>query len=270
MDLERLTSSLERAALAEIAWIDADGRVRLTSVTPLHLGGEPCLALPLDRLDLARALAASPSVALVLSDSRLAYKGWSPLAVTGRIHALPDPTGELFRERLLEQEVLKNPPARRLIDSPLLRRENWWYLPRVIARLVDIREMRAIARREPGRDGVLAWAGEAGIGVATVPDVEWSAEAIQTGAEGLPERASRAALFTADFSIPDLDRSAELLLRGALDEGRFAVEERIGSLEMEPAPGVGARLRAFRALERACRQGLRDLEDGRPNDLVDV
>ena len=267
MDLDTAVATVARAALAEIVYLEPSGRIGMAPVTPLLIGNVPCVALPMDRRPLAESLAAAPSVALVLSDSRLALKGWSPLVVTGRAEVTADPTGEIFTTELLEQELSKYPPARRLIDSPLLRRENWWYLPRMVVRVTDVSEAHEVGRREPGRHGLLAWEHAGRLDADTVAVTDWDAASIAVSSAPFsgarfPRGRASAALFSADFSIPDLDRRAELHVTGVLEDGLFTVTERSGSLQLGAPPGVLARLRAQRALERACKAGLEAVESG--------
>src|SRR5690606_31504645 len=61
-----------------------------------------------------------------------------------------------FTEVLLSQELLKYPPSRTYADSPLLCRENWWWLPRLVVRLLGVDRVVDLAHRDdPTRDAVL-------------------------------------------------------------------------------------------------------------------
>ncbi len=249
------------AAVAAFAYIGADGAPLIEPVTPLLLDGDPAFTLSYARSGLARRISASPRVALVFSDSRLAYMGWSPLCVTARAEVVPDPQGELFRDELLHQELRKFPPDRQLIGSLLLQRENWWYLPRWIVRLVDAAEPRPVARREGPDHGVLAYEAGGALAAETVRVEDWDADRIPLRPLAAPEPlpgAARAALLYHDFAVPDMDPRTSFLVRGRLENGRLVVTERSGSPTLGKRPGLLARWRAQRDLERRCRAALQD------------
>ena len=146
-DQQTLRTSAEMAAVAELAYLDDDGGLRIEALTPLILDKEPAFALPYSRTDLAYRLEKSPEVSLSFSDSRIARVGWSPLAVEGRVEVVPDTGGDLFLEELLSWELRKFWPSRQLIGSLVLRRDNWWYVPRLILRFTETETPRPIARR---------------------------------------------------------------------------------------------------------------------------
>ena len=261
-DLQTLTTTTELAAVAAFAFIGVDGTPRVEPVTPLLLDGDPALTLPYARSDLARETTASPQVALLFSDSRLAYVGWNPLTVTARAELVPDPQGDMFREKLLDQELRKFPPDRELIGNLLLQRENWWYLPRWIVRLVQVGEPRPVARRSGPDHGVLAYETGGVLAAETVRVEEWDAERIplrplatdtSLPAEGVP-----AALFYHDFALPDMDPRTTFLARGRLENGRLSVSQRSGSRTLGKRPGLLTRWRTQRDLERRCKASLKN------------
>lgn len=259
-DAQTLATTAELAAVAAVAYVAPDGAPALEGVTPLLFRGEPAFTLSYARSDLAREISASPRIALVFSDSRLAYVGWNPLVATGRAEVTADPEGELFRDELLHQELGKFPPDRPLIGSMLLQRENWWYMPRYIVRLAAPAEAHPVARRAGPEHGVLACAASGDITAGTVRVEEWGAGRIPVRSAGptpLPPQGVPAALFRHDFAVPDMDPRASFLARGRLENGRLLVADRRGSPVLGKRPGLLARWRAQRELQRRCKAGLR-------------
>ncbi len=261
-DRQSLKTTTEQAAVAAFAHVGSGGSPRLMPITPLLLDGSPAFTLTFARSDLAREISASPQAALVYADSRLAYVGWNPLSVTARAEVIPDPEGKLFREELLHQELRKFPPDRELIGSLLLQRENWWYLPRWIVRVIEAGEPRPVARRAGPDHGVLAYE-TGGVLLAETASVEdWDADRILVkpfaATAYLPPAGVPAALLFHDFAIPDMDPRTSFLVRGRLENGRLSVSERSGSRTLGKRPGLLARWRAQRDLERRCKAGLKE------------
>jgi len=258
-DPQTLTTTTELAAVAAFAYAGPDGVPRLTPVTPLLLDGAPAFTLTYALSDVAREISTAARTALVFSDSRLAYVGWSPLSVTVKVDVLPDQEGELFRDALMTQELRKFPPGRQLVDSPLLQRENWWYLPRWIVRVVEAGEPRPVARRAAPDHGVLAYDSGGVLAADTVHVADWNADRIslrQLSGPPLPE--SPAALLFHDFATPDMDPRTTFLATGRLENGRLFVNRRSGSPDLGKRPGLVARWREQRDLERRCKAGLKE------------
>jgi hypothetical protein len=263
-DRQTLTTTAEVAAVAAVAYV-GPGRVpAVEPVIPLLLGGDLAFTIPYAFSDLAREISASPRIALVFSDSRLAYVGWNPLCVAGRAVVTADPEGKLFRAELLHGELRKFPPDRQLIGSMLLQRENWWYLPRWIVRLAEPEAPRPVARRSGPDHGVLAYEAEGLLTAETVRVEDWTADRIVVGSSHrgshggsplLPERVP-AALFLYDFAVPDMDPRTSFLATGRLENGRLSVAERRGSPTLGKRPGLIARWRAQRNLQRRCKAGI--------------
>lgn len=252
-----LSASALRALVAELAWSQGDGVVRLAARTPLVLSGEPALALTYDDRDLADRLADADEVMLVLSDARHTLPGWQPLAVPVVPAVAFDPEGERFTSELVEQELAKHPPARLRADSLLQRRENWWYLARVLVTLRPAGRPRPIAARSHPDSGVLCWNG-GGLQVATVSVDDWGAERLRLG--GVPVGAGargsvQAALLRHDFTA-DLERRATLVITGRLDGDTLWPAERGGQSQLPPPPSAWRRIRQAWAYERACRRAI--------------
>ena len=264
-DQQTLRTSAETAAVAELSYLDPDGPPRTEPLTPLLMEKEPAFALPYSRIDLARKLEMSPRVSLAFSDSRLARVGWSPLAVEGKMQVVPDPEGDLFLEELLYWELRKYGPSRQLIGSLVLRRDNWWYVPRLILRFTEVETPQPIGRRAERDHGILAWKAGENVSSGTVRVEDWEAgrpvvSPLLSGTE-LPDGVPAALLYH-DFSIPDLEQHAALRLSGGLENGRLTVAHREGSRTLGKRPGIVARWQAQKELERRCRAGLKDPEWG--------
>jgi hypothetical protein len=253
-------ASTDLAATAELAYLDRSGTPRLRSVTPMLMRGEPVVTLTYADADLAREISSSPRVCLVFSDSRLAYAGWTPLAVQARAELEPDPEGDTFQDHLLDQELRKFPPSRRYLDSILLRRENWWYVPRLILRLRELDAPLPVGRRRAPEHGVIAWRAGSGLLADSVRVDDWDSDRIPlrslAGNEGLGLADAPAALFYHDFSVPDMELRTSFLVTGRLTNGRLRVEERAGSRSLGKLPGLIARWRAERQLRKRCEAGI--------------
>lgn len=259
-DRQTLRTTTELAAIATVAYSGPDGMPRIISITPLLLDGVPAFTFTYARSDLAQEILASPQAVLTYADSRLAYMGWNPLSVAARIEVSPDPEGRLFRDKLLHQQLRKFPPDRQLIGSLLLQRENWWYMPRWIARVVEAGEPRAVAPRTGSDHGILAWKTDQTIAADIVRVEDWDADPVvvrSLSEEGLPSETLPAALFFHDFAIPDMDPRTSFLATGWLDNGRLSVMRRAGSRQLGKRPGLIARWRAQRDFERRCKAGLK-------------
>jgi hypothetical protein len=250
-----LHASVRRAGLAELLWRDAaGGPPHALGAVPLLLGEQPVLALPWAYAQQARAAAASGSAALVLSEPRLAGPGWSPLVATGRLTLVEDGDGAVYVEQLLDQELRKHPPARVLAGSPLLRREHWWYLPRLLLLLEPERVHPVLPRTGP-LDAVLA-VDDGALHVATVRVTVWDADPLVV--DGAPPAArGPAALVGQEVSVPDAERWSVHVTTGRYEDGLLHQPAAAADRSLEPVPGLLARVRRQHALERACVKGLR-------------
>lgn len=264
-DLQTLRTSAEMAAVAELAYTGDDGVPRIEVLPPLLLEKEPVFALPYAREDLARRLEEDPQVSVTFSDSRLARVGWSPLAVEGRMEVVPDPEGDLFEEEPLYWELRKFWPSRQLIGSLVLRRDNWWYMPRLFLRFIETGTPRPVTRRTGPDHGVLAWKGSGGIFSDTVRVDDWDSErpvVRSLSPDGSLPDGVPAALLYHDFSVPDMEQRTSLHLSGRLENGRLSVTYRVGSRELARRPGIISRWRAQKELERRCKAGLKSRGEG--------
>ncbi len=259
-DSQTVRTSAEMAAVAELAYTGPDGMPRVEALTPLLLEKEPVFALPYSRTDLARCLEKDPHVSLTFSDSRLARVGWSPLTVEGKTEVTPDPEGDIFLEEPLYWELRKYGPSRPLIGSLVLRRDNWWYAPRLILRFTGTETPRPVTRRTEPDQGILAWKEADNILSDTVRVDDWGSERPLVSSLSQKELPSNvpAALLYHDFSVPDREQRASLNLTGDLNNNRLSVTHREGTRILEKRPGLIARWRAQQDLERRCKAGLKD------------
>lgn len=265
---DELLEAIEGAPVAEVVWRRPDGSIGAAARTPLRLDDAPVLALTFDDLLLAEELTAASTVGLAVSDARMALRGWRPVVATGGVQRQVDLDGAVFVDRLVGQELRKHPPARLRADSLLQRRENWWYLPRLIVRLEPDRVSAHITGRDDPDHGVVAWRTDDGLRIDTVEVDDWQAARVRLRSLGGHRLAAPsgtdAALLRHDAST-DLERRTSLTLEGKLEGDLFVVERRTGSPELPPVPNVWRRLRQAKAFERACRRGIAAAERASPS-----
>jgi hypothetical protein len=245
---------VQAAGVAELLWPVAGQPPGAVGVVPLLLDDRPAVALPWAREETARAIAAASEVALTLSDPRLTGSAWRPTVITGRPRLVVDGDGALFADRLLDQELRKHPPSRALADSVMLRREHWWYLPRLVVVLEPART-EALRPREGPRDVVLG-VDDGGLHVATVRVDDWDADPLELR-DGPASVRGRAVLVGQEFSVPDVERWTVHTTTGHYAGGRLSEAGASGPRTLEPVPGLLARIQRQRALARGCISALR-------------
>ncbi|MGH3664503.1 MAG: pyridoxamine 5'-phosphate oxidase family protein, partial [Egibacteraceae bacterium] len=152
------------------------------------------------------------------------------------------------------QELWKYPPSRLLADSRLLRREHWWYLPRLLA-VFEPGDSHPVAL-QPDDGGVLAWQAEDRLRAVPVSVDRPGNPVVAVRGDGLPERADQALVACHDFAVPDRERATTLTLAGRLDGSRLHVTDRDGSARLPAPPGLLSRIRRQRDLRRRCCQAL--------------
>jgi hypothetical protein len=254
MDATRLERAVHSAGVAELLWPTPAGPPAAIGVVPLLLGGKPAVALPWAHADTARDAALSGTAAFVLSDPRLTGSRWEPLVVTGRLTLVEDADGDLFTEELLDQELRKHPPSRALADSHMLRREHWWYLPRLVLVLEPADVVPGVRRDDP-RQSVLG-VDDDGLHVRTVRVDEWDADPLLL--HDAPVTVSGpAVLIGQEISVPDVEQWTVHTTTGRFADGRLTDVVPAPSRTLEPRPGLLTRIRRQRALERACVTALR-------------
>jgi hypothetical protein len=239
--------------------VGEDGRPDAIPATPLLLNDQPVVALPYAYDQLARTIGKAPVISLALSDPRMTGPHWQPLAVPALPRMIEDRDGAIFTEHLVGQELKKYPPARALIDSPLLRREHWWYVPRLLILIepISVTTVSAIAARRDPADLVLSVTDGTNLAVDTVRTEDGGSDQLRlTSLAGRELPNGPAALLGHDFSVPDLERWTSWVTRGVLTNGVLRVEDRPERTTLEPTLTLWQRFRRQRRLERACRRAL--------------
>lgn len=251
-----------RALTGEICWLAASGIPAVLPVTPLlsGVGQVPCVALPYAGAGDVATLRSAGEVAFAVTDSRSLDQGAPGRARVGDVEIVDDIEGDTFSAELLRQELMKYPPSRALADSPLLCRENWWWLPRIIIRLERAhRELELPARTNPATQAVLVRDDGTGLALDTVA-VEHDREPVRLSrlaAGPLRGDGAPTALCGYDYSMPDLERWERWSLHGMLYGDELTVSHRSGDSEAELAPlPLLSRIRRQRAIARACRREL--------------
>lgn len=250
------------AVFAEVAWLESDG-LHWDLLTPLEAAGRLVFALPYAVADQAQRIAIAESAVVTMTDGRLSGPRWQPMGASVRFRLFHDHEGKRFVEELLQQELTKFPPSRGYLDSRMLRKENWWLVPRVILEVDHVDRQRELVARSDRSDGVIAWI-EEGL-------VDFDA-ARMTGREGnkaflasltfrsYPEQA-QAAFFRHDSIIPELEEREGEVLAGTLRGESLEVARTDAWGNARRRRTLRERWRSQQALERGCRQGLKDFAD---------
>lgn len=251
-----LLRAVRGCAAVEVVWPDAGGlRVRSEPAVVDH--GSVVLLLTADAFRDAASLAAAHDVVVAATDARGAPPGWRPAAATASTRVEPLGTGWADGP-LLPALVTRDPVARALVGSLLLRREHWWAVPRHLVRL----HVTSVLAPPPPRGSsdvlvaALVGAEVRLLGVAATAEEEGAVLlAPRASLSPAPDGAAVLAVRTALPSLPGAERVE--VLRGRLDGARIVDVQRSGRID--PAPdGLLSRWRGERALARACRTALRD------------
>lgn len=248
-----------RASVGELSWVGPQG-LEAIPVVPLMLGRSPCVALPYSLLERGASVRGARA-AFSVTDTRTG--GHSAAVLTGPVEVTEDPAGEVFVEELLDQELVRHPPTRLRADSLLSRRENWWWLPRVLVRLTRIDQAEALPGRDRPTDALAVSSVQGSPAVQVVSAPAWPSEAgaevevFGRAGEPLKGRGGPVLVFGHQHS-PDVERWESWYRRGRLTGERFVVQESEGEPRERVAPlGLAERYRSHRAVARACRAGLR-------------
>lgn len=239
-----LAAGWRDAALAEIAWRTADGRADAAVVVPLTRGGELVLALPYAQRRLAAQLTSATAVSVALAHPTLA--GTTPVTAVVTCTLREDPHGEVFLTGLLDQELAKHPPSRRRVDSLLLRREHWWYVPRLLLEMTVSGPLEDLA---PGAALAAVAAPEGGLRLGTVPVAHDDLDGVD-----LPD--GPAVVLEHGARTPDLDPRWAHHRYGTVRAGSFRTASSLTSGYPDRLPGLWRRWRDEAALERRCRAEL--------------
>jgi hypothetical protein len=243
-----------RTQLAAVVWARSGTHPGVAVVVPLVLDGGPTIALHYGQRALADELAAASDVRLVTGTCRdLDVETVTVARVTP--HVVADPEGDTFAETgLLNQELAKHPPSRRRIESIILRREHWWFVPRLLVHLRDPRDEQLL----PRADAVIAVADDDGCRVATCHlGARSPVEVAPAADQHLPDGPATVLEHGAD--LPDIEVPWERRWEGRVSAGRFEVQrEDADAGPRDTALTLRERMRLERQLEKACRRGLRD------------
>lgn len=248
-DLAAVRAAVRTAGLAELCWLGADQRPRACVVVPLWYDGAVWLARTYAEREETVDVALAGRAALALSDAGHAAPGLVGQLLQVSVSLVEDAAGHRFGEHLLVQQLAKHPPSRALADSVVLRREHWWFVPRLLLRL-DVETRSPLAVRDPRASALLVTSdGRAAPGVRVVP--------LATGA-AVPCDGDGAALLLAHDASADLERTVELRVPGRCRDGGFVPDAGdVPALPPLPGPlGLTARWRRQRELRRACVAGL--------------
>lgn len=251
-----------RATVAELNWLGPAGPEGMP-VVPLVLEGSPCVALPYSQVHHLPGLVGATTVFSVtdqLSGGRAAA------LASGSVEVTEDPQGKRFVDQLLEQEVVKYPPSRLRIDSLMARRENWWWVPRILVRLHDIRSESEVTGRTRATDALAVRAvdGVPHVQVLTADDWPWQCDEVVEvfGRDGAPVggRGEPTLVYSHQYS-PDFERWERWHRRGRLRGERLHIEESEGQpLEAVPPLRFLERYLNHRQVARACRAGIATAE----------
>lgn len=251
-----VAKAINASSLAELSWLDPAGDPQVCGVVALVRGEEPALAFTYAVEPVARQVASSSTLVLSLRETRSTGAGFRPVLLEGAPRLLEDPSGDLFVADLLAQELRRFPPSRLLADSPLLMREHWWYLPRLVVE-ITVTSIRPVPAREDSTSHLLAVANRGGPEVAVAGLTEGHGDVLALDVVGPVPAPGPAVLFGQDASFPDLERWSQWHYRGSWDGRIFTVVEAPTRPGLGPVPGVLERWRRQRALEKRCVEAIR-------------
>ncbi|ASU83682.1 hypothetical protein CDO52_13575 [Nocardiopsis gilva YIM 90087] len=268
--MRELITVWRRSTTAELCWIAPDGPTGIP-VVPLVWDDRPCVALPLAHLDAVDTMT-SGHAAFAVTGER---PGGAPAVVgTGRVDIRFDLEGERFIDHLLDQEAVKHPPTRLRSDSMMARRENWWWLARVLITLIAPDEIRELPGRSRPEDALLVRPDERGARgnrpdlprVDIVTSREWHEEAGGTvdlwERRGSPLEGTGEPAFAFSHAYsPDRERWERWYRTGTLVGEELRVQAGVGLPQSEPRPfSILERFRNHRDVARACRKGIATAE----------
>ncbi|MEU3229453.1 hypothetical protein [Nocardiopsis alba] len=265
--MKDLITVWQRSTVAELCWISSSGPTGVP-VVPLMWRERPCVALP---YSLATA-------ALTLGDRRVAFSvteegagGTGGVVGVGPVEVVEDLEGRVFVDALVDQETLKHPPTRLRANSLMARRENWWWVPRVIVSLASVEVERETRPRTRSSDALLVRdrSGVPEVEVVTADD--WSDQSGSKTAlwarngKSLEGSDEPAFAFSHQYS-PDFERWERWSRSGRLEGEYLLVEEvegaPVGTAPSGPLPPfrLWERFGNHRSLARACRRGIAEAE----------
>lgn len=251
MDPDEVVSVVEASSLGQLCWLDQTGLPEVRGVVPLARVGRPTVAFTYADEQVARQVAGGGRVALALTETRSTRGPFRPVLLEGRPRLVEDPTGDVFVADLVEQELRRYPPSRVLADSPLLMREHWWYLPRLLVE-VEVDSVTAIGPRTADQDRLLVVA-HAGTPVVRPAGVgRWTGDRLELDTAGAPVPPGPAVLFGQDATFPDLEQWEQWHHRGHWHGAWLTVTEAPAYEGLGEPPGLLQRWRRQRDLQRRC------------------
>ena len=253
MNDESLTTAVRSSSLCELGWVAA-GQLHVRGAVALLRGGRVAFPFTYADAEVARSVAAADQVAVALTEQRSTGAGFRPLLLRGRPWLVEDPSGEVFTEDLLTQELHRFPPSRLYADSPLLRREHWWYLPRLVVE-VDVESMEPIEVRTTPEDHLLVVQHDGHLVVRVARLAGQTSGTVVLDVPGDPAPGP-ALLFGQDASFPDLEQWAQWSYRGHWDGTGFRADEVPERTGLGPPASVWQRWRRQRLLEKRCRAAI--------------
>lgn len=246
-----VAQEIHGSSLGVVAWVDAGGRPRVRGVVALVHDDRPALAFTYADEAVAREVAQAPQVSLALHETRSTGTTFRPMLMTGRPRLVEDASGDLYLTELVTQELRRYPPSRVFADSPLLMREHWWYLPRLVVE-VDVDAVEPLAPRTASHDHLLVVVHDASPVVRAAGVRAHTQPRLGLDVLGTAPPPGAAVLFGQDASFPDLEQWSQWRYRGHWDGDAFAVEEAPERTGLGRAPGLLQRWRRQRAFERRC------------------
>ncbi|MGN6576416.1 MAG: hypothetical protein ACTHKG_12070 [Nocardioides sp.] len=248
-------SAVNASSLAEVSWVAGDGTPRVRGVVALLRDERPVLAFTYADAEAARSLGSASRAVLTLTERRSTGTSFRPVALAGQPSLAEDPEGEVFVAELVTQELRRYPPARLFADSPLLMREHWWYLPRLLVEIA-VDTVEPVEPRVAPHDHLLVVAdgGRPAVRAARVEDQ--AGERLGLEVVGEAPAAGPAVVFGQDASFPDLDQWAQWRWTGRWDGRGMLVEKAPVSTGLGRPPGVVQRWKRQRAFERRCTEAI--------------
>lgn len=231
--------AVDRTTVAIFAYRDGKGRPMAWPVTP-YIDG--------DKVVVTSTLAYVRKTEHVRRDGRVALLA-DGLHVTGRAGVQADASGSVFVAKFLEQELQKYPPARQIMRFPARRQLFSWYFGRVIMTFEPL-EVREV----PGHDSCTLIAIDES-GFPRITPIEEPPESastftllplVEANNASIPDGASTV-LCHLELTMSDLRQK---VLRGEIQDSKFSVQTRIGTLAAPPRAGWLDQLREQLELHR--------------------
>ncbi|QBI54132.1 hypothetical protein [Streptomonospora litoralis] len=265
--LQNVVTVWRRSTAAEMCWAGSGGPAGIP-VVPLVWDDLPCVALPMAHLDAVDTMT-SGRASFAVSDPP-SQDAAAAVVASGPVDIRFDLEGKRFADHLLEQEIVKHPPTRLRADGLMARRENWWWMPRVLITLTAVEDVRPLPPRTRGDDALLVRPGPHG-GAARVDTVTARAWPEPSGGGEIElwrrdgsslEGTGEPAFAFAHRHSPDFERWERWYRSGRAQGEVLTVTAGTGTPEPEsPRPyNLLARYRNHREVVRACRAGIAKAE----------